>query len=154
MQEVRRLVVDLAFGFYELFSKLSVLTIRTLAALNLTQIGDSRERHRVSRIDIKNRPKTIESVMPTRNRTNGRYSRFPNVLEYRAWLRHQRLRHRRLRRPRTLSPITRLTEGHRLASHLLPSLSATCHGLDPHPDLRRTELAEPQVFCLLLARKV
>jgi hypothetical protein len=143
-----------AFGSPVPLSKLSVLTSRTLAALDLTQIGDSREKHRVSRIDIKNRPKTIESVMPSRNWTNGRCSRFPNVLEYRASLRHRRLRHRRLRQPRTPSTITRLTDGHRLASHLLPSLSATCHGLDPHPVLRRTEPAEPQVFCLLLVRKV
>jgi hypothetical protein len=44
--------------------------------------------------------------------------------------------HRRLRKPRTLSPITCLASGYRLTPHLLPSLSATCHCLAPHLDLR------------------
>jgi len=113
---------------------MTTLSAATCGSSDLPQAWDKCERGSISKIDLNDRARIIEPVMPSRDRSDGRQGGFPDVLEGGGsrpgrwafeigdWI------------------IGPLNSGH--SANLLSSLPATCHDDSPVLGLRRTALVE------------
>jgi hypothetical protein len=64
--------------------RLTTLFAATCWSSDLPQVWDKGERGSISKIDLNDRPRMTEPVMPSRDRSDGRQGGFPDVLEGRG----------------------------------------------------------------------